>query len=644
MSETQETQTSGGAVALEASTLEEVVDALASGKAIALPLNSGTFSLQGEDACAVLRFYAGRRDLWPQQKQLSPKEIDEIVLAVELPKPVAGRPRAALHQAGRPRWRITRVEVHRFAGLHRHCDAKGHAPELLTVELDRDVTCVWGFNGAGKTAFQSAIMWCLTGRALRSQHRPDEIHEPMSVEMATDDSDATPPRTLSIPPIVPLPSAAELAALQDRPALDTWVQLTLRDRSGREVQIRRSLVQSPRGALTVQVQGLGQLDLPDLAIEAGTLMPAIAATMRFDEKTTFAAAIAQLTGLKPLEDLGRRAVRLEKRLSGEEITHVENAKAEAFTRFASSKRTFAEAWEANLDALGPLPDLLSPDQETPDKSCLAAIESAKEHLERARDGGQSDIATILGAVPQLGSKEQVTAFINLLNEAKDHLGAASIGSLPSIVMAKRVAAIDASERASARALLSSLRDRAQAQVARLNDQARAARWQLYALVGQWHKQHHAGELLADCPVCGSDLEQVPPDALLDAGIADALRMSMEADADVAKSLQEWQRDAASELLESLPQTLRPFADASPPASLLDVYRSAFVTELLAPATFSNQLRRLKRARGVAARGRRTPVARGSKRRQDQFAGRTGCDRARHPICEPAGSDRPRRTS
>jgi hypothetical protein len=79
-------------------------------------------------------------------------------------------------------------------------------------------------------------------------------------------------------------SMAIRSVLHDRPAVDTWVQLTLRDPPGREIQIKRSLLRNARGTCSVQVQGRGHLGLPDVAIEAGTLLPAVAATMRFDEK------------------------------------------------------------------------------------------------------------------------------------------------------------------------------------------------------------------------------------------------------------------------------------------------------------------------------------------------------------------------
>ena len=67
-------------------------------------------------------------------------------------------------------WRLRRIEAHRIAGLHRHCGAQGEDPEDFALDIERDVTLISGFNGAGKTALQNVAIWCLTGKALRSQH------------------------------------------------------------------------------------------------------------------------------------------------------------------------------------------------------------------------------------------------------------------------------------------------------------------------------------------------------------------------------------------------------------------------------------------------------------------------------------------
>ena len=71
--------------------------------------------------------------------------------------------------------------------------------------------------------------------------------------------------------------------------------------------VQRTLTVGAHCKDSMTVTGLEDSGLPGLAVEAGSLMPGIAAHMRFDEKTAFADAIARLTGLKPLEDLGRRS-------------------------------------------------------------------------------------------------------------------------------------------------------------------------------------------------------------------------------------------------------------------------------------------------------------------------------------------------
>ncbi len=146
------------------------------------------------------------------------------------------------------------------------------------------------------------IIWCLTGRALRSQHMPDEVHQPMEVYRASpDEEDGASEAALALPPVVPVPSAADLEVLNDQPKIDTWAKLTFHDEGSDNVcVVQRTLTVGPRGKISMTVTGLEELGLPDLAVEAGTLMPGIAAHMRFDEKTTFADAIAQLTGLKLL--------------------------------------------------------------------------------------------------------------------------------------------------------------------------------------------------------------------------------------------------------------------------------------------------------------------------------------------------------
>lgn len=586
-------------VSLDGSTLDDITAALWEGIPIRTHQNDANFTLDSQDARDCMLFYANRKELWPAQRQIQGKEIDELLQAIEAPDrkraPVSG----VISRGPKPRWAIVRIEAHRFAGLHRHCDDKGKAPAPFILDLQHDVTCIWGFNGAGKTALHSAITWCLTGLAPRSQRLPQAIHTPIAVDVlvshdsAASDDDAPATRELAFPPIVPLPQSADLAALGERPAIDTWVKVTFRDDAGREVVVKRELVQGPKGAITNRETGLSDLGLPAWAISVGCLMPALAAAMRFDEKTTFADAIAQLTGLKPLEDLGRRSERLHRRLSRDESTQAAERRSQALLRYQSAKQTLTEAWMSQEAALGEAPDLVAPTSASENVRCREAIEVATQRLDFARDQGQLDIESLLGTVPPLDSPAEIANFVSVLTEAKERFTNTSIAQLPSIELGKRIAEITATTREKTYAILQSLQERALAHVARLSDRQRAARWQLYAMVSRWHGQHHASSDLTNCPVCLTDLGEVPPDALVDKDVADALQLSADADADVAKSLEDWQRDAASELLESVAQEVRVFADRTIGGSLAELYRTAFVDELFQHAAFRATLKAIK---------------------------------------------------
>ncbi len=149
---------------------------------------------------------------------------------------------------------------------------------------------------------------------------------------------------LALPPVVPVPSAADLEVLNDQPRIDTWARLTFHDERSDDIcVVQRTLTVGTRGKISMTVTGLEDLGLPDLAVEAGTLMPGIAAQMRFDEKTTFADAIAQLTGLKPLEDLGHRSRRVVRRLRTTETQDTQSQAATKLADFKSKRQSIVDA-------------------------------------------------------------------------------------------------------------------------------------------------------------------------------------------------------------------------------------------------------------------------------------------------------------
>lgn len=594
------------AVRLEDYSLDEIVQLLVSGAPVSRS-NGQVFCLDTEDKRKAFAFYGRNRGLWPRARSIQAREVEELLRALGSNLPatdtsVVGRP------IEKPVWHLQRIEAHRFGGLHRHCGADGSDPAPFILDLDKEVTLISGFNGAGKTALLNTVVWCLTGKALRSQHIPHEIHEPMSVTWsagpadgkATDgdeDEDGEPAKIL-VPPVVPVPSGADLEVLNDRPKLDSWVRLTFRRESTDETCIVTRRLDAATGRkITAPVEGLKALGLPVLALEVGTLMPGVAAQMRFDEKTDFTQAVSQLTGLKPLEELGQRTQRLINRLKKDEKNATEKAREDKAKDFETKRQTLIEMWEEEAD-LGPPARILSPGKKEVENEhridSASSIIAARERLQRAQTGMSAAMETILGRRLEFATREDVNNVLVLLDDAADQLKGPALGALPSVQLIKALGSISEEDGASASALIEDILERARTLAAKLEDKRVAARWRLYARVAAWHKDQHPDDELRNCPVCGTDLSDVPQDALLDMSVRAALDQCRAADADIAKTATEWERDEAAALLNALPESLRGFADRKLPDTLIDLYRKGFVDELLGQSAFAGCLQPLQK--------------------------------------------------
>lgn len=596
MTETDSPEAKRAGISLLDCGLEDLLSALLAGKRVAILSGGEPFLLRNDDSRRILSYYASHRDLWPRARAVQAREIEDILkaLADEAPAPKEIKGAAT---APKRLWRLRRIEAHRIAGLHRHCDAQAEDPEDFALDIERDVTLISGFNGAGKTALQNVIIWCLTSKALRSQHMPDHVHEPMEVYRTAGDGEDEPQGKgpgFTLPPIVPIPSGAEIEALGDKPRIDTWAQLTFHAQGSDDIcVVRRALSVSDRGRISMSVTGLEDLGLPEVAVEAGTLMPGIAAHMRFDEKTTFAQAVAQLTGLKPLEDLGRRSTRVVKRLRMDERKKTEIDASQALGEFKRKRQTIQDAWSAQPD-LGDPANVVAPAEEPSKDQSKSSISDARKSLEEKKKNLESAAEAILGQALRLASRQDVDGMLQQLRAATDLLKPAALGGLPSVTLIKSLRAIAEGDIGTAECPIEDMVSRASAVAERLRNKQEAARWQLYTRVAAWHREHHEGADLENCPVCGTDLDKVPPDALVDKGVKAALQQCAEADADAAKGADQWEQDAAREFLERLPESLRVFADKAPPTTLLEIYRNAYLEEMLADQTFAGRLQGLKR--------------------------------------------------
>jgi hypothetical protein len=296
--------------------LDEVVENLVGGEGM-LIAEGETFQSLSEDSRRALAFYnQDRRAFWNPDKDsnITENEIDRLLDALDRPLPT----RVARASSGLSvqKWRLARVVAHRFRGLHRHCADNGRDPDTFEFDVGTDVILLRGFNGAGKTSLVSAICWCLTGYGFRSQALPAPLHEVIDVRITGQPGSEADIGSFELPPVVPIPNEDELVWVDGAPKHDTWVKLTFASLiDGREVIVERHLERQGRKGFTTRSVALESLGLPDLALQVGSLMPGIAASTRFDDRTTLSQAVSTMTGLRPLAHFGKRSERVYDRLT-----------------------------------------------------------------------------------------------------------------------------------------------------------------------------------------------------------------------------------------------------------------------------------------------------------------------------------------
>ncbi len=572
-------------------TLDEVVLDLIGGKVLHIA-GGEEFSLPLNDSRAILAFYnKDRKAYWNPDKDTSIQdgEVDRVLAALDIvPKVVVEPAKAApIFQ----KWKLVRIDAHRFRGLHRHCAEGGIDPKPFELELSAPATLFRGFNGAGKTSLVSAVCWCLTGLGHRSQGLPAPLHECIAVQVASDDDEAE-KIGFDIPTIVPIPTEQELVAVDGVPKVDTWVRLSLRSLiDGREVTVERHLQRDGKKAFKTVAVGLEKLGLPDLALQVGTLMPGIAAATRFDDKTTLSQAVSTLTGLRPLAHFGTRSGRLHDRLTDKYQKLAKQEKETSETATEAQKRTLDDLLKKGED-LPNLDCVVLPNDSDPE-AWATGLQEAEKRLKAVEDKAAEEAALILGTLPPLTSDAEIKRFGDALTAAKNCFSGPALKGLPSIQLVAKLGELQEADLSAAASVLEGVESEAKKLVERLSDADRSDRLRLYGLVAKWHETVHPGHAFSACPVCDRDLTQpgaIPRDALLDQSVADALEQARKADTALIKTASEWERDAMRALRGQLPAGLQPFVSDNVPDDLSTIYMTGLSKEIFDQPDFPSVLR------------------------------------------------------
>ncbi|MBD3831959.1 MAG: AAA family ATPase [Brevundimonas sp.] len=574
-------------------TLDEVIARLIAGETLQVS-GGGDFSLSVVDSRAILSFYnQDRRAYWNPDKDtaIQDGEIDKVLEALDrTPKATALPSRPA---STAQKWHLVSIEAHRFRGLHRHCEEAGKDPKPFELSLSANATLFRGFNGAGKTSLISAVCWCLTGLGHHSQGLPAPLHEVLAVQVDGPlGADGAPPPGFELPAIVPIPTEAELIAVDGTPKVDTWVRLTFKSLAdGREVKVERHLQRDGKKAFKTVAIGLENLGLSELALQVGTLMPGIAAATRFDDTTTLSLAVSTLTGLRPLAHFGTRSERLHDRLTNKYPKQAREEKAAAEKTAALQKQTLEDLLKSG-EGLPKLDCVALPNDADP-KAWSLGLTEAETRLKAVEDRAASDATLVLGSLPPLTTDVEIRRFAEGLKNAEHCTSNAALKGLPSIQLAGRLGELTDEVLTEGEAVLATLECEADALVRTLSQADRADRLRLYGLVARWHDDAHPGHPFTACPVCERDLTQpgaIPQDALLDQSVGDALEQARKADAALLKTAAEWERDAVPDLRRQLPTALQPFLNETVPDELSSIYETALSKEMFAQSDFPDALK------------------------------------------------------
>lgn len=174
-------------------------------------------------------------------------------------------------------WRLQKIKTEGFGGLNT-CNGPP-----FSYEFDGESLILQGPNGSGKSSLVGAVLWAMTGE------RPRD-HATARPEDRADVYDNHNQRIGTWPPIACYPE--ESGGLSGDPTVR--VELTFVDAAGTTALAERRL---EGGQVTSTFDAA--LDVPDVLIETGLLMPSRMAQIRFEKgQTPLTRAVQSLTGLE----------------------------------------------------------------------------------------------------------------------------------------------------------------------------------------------------------------------------------------------------------------------------------------------------------------------------------------------------------
>jgi hypothetical protein len=571
---------------LDSHTLESLCNELLAGRPVLFGAQNETFQLTSIESRAVFAWYRDNRSKW--DNKVLREDIDRIVarLGTQPPAP----PPTVTAGPGKARvLHLTRLKAHRFAGLHQY-GAPNAPPDAFEFDFVNDITIFEGRNGAGKTSLLSAICWCLTGEAYRTQKLPTEVHGSISLSIGPSNgaaNDTADLLTYATVAAAPVPSAEALASLKGKPLkVDTWVELTFCDDTGAEVAVvRREIINFGAQRFKMRSTGEDGLAVDPIALRLGTTFPGAIPHIKLGEASSIGEAVSSLTGIQPLQDLAKHASKVRDKLLGELPKECREEIARTRQQHDQAKAELTQRFLAHPDIEPKLPAVQSDDPTT----AIRTIEQYAHHFGQLEAAWLADAPVLLGE--SFNPRDRV-ARRQLSQSIGPALGALqSNGDLPSAVRMRNLR-LSKSIAAEVQALIDSIA----AQAATIEEAAKeplvAARRQLYTKVARWHTEHLKSDNIAACPVCLRALEGIS-DPHTGMNISAELQKAQEADDTAAKTVSEWVKETTARLYTDLPESLRDELDRDLPRSPIDLIKAAYCQELFRKPGFAGLLQPLQ---------------------------------------------------
>lgn len=567
-------------------TLESLCVELINGKSVKIP--NGTFLLQDDHSKAVLNWYYRNRNKWAGR--MSENDADSIAncLTQELAAPAF--PEAPTTKTNGKRLKIVKVQAHRFGGIHAY-GTESSAPADFSFEPQRNLTLFEGPNGSGKTSLLNTIVWCLTGSLLRAQREPSEGAEEFDCLVSMQNEEGKEDfSSHGITPVTPLPDPA-LSSLSvgQAVAIDTWVEITFEDETGAKLPpVRRTQARTIRGKVTESCPSFESLAIDPISVNIATVMPSILHHVQIGKQSDLGQAVSELTGLSKLTDLRNHSSRAANYLNTTARTRRENEISNFDTQF-NEARTDLESRLMEFPKMKPEAELPKP---SADKEIESQLEELKKHFQSAKSDALESAKTILGDGfdPNLQSErdeleKNIEPAVIQLSRLKDLESAMRLASLGEL----KVSDVETTN-----AQIEAILEEANTLAELAKNPDLAKREQLYARLASWMKNHDLDDTTT-CQVCLRNLSGIV-DPVSSESVTEHLNSAMISDANlVSQAASTWVSQRKSNLLSSLPESLRKEVERDLPTLPSDLIAKALKEELFATDPFKGVLQELQKS-------------------------------------------------